>query len=279
MLTHYSGPSKDASTALFVVRTSKVLECTQCHTERQRPAPTDNYELHLSFPSVQAKHFSLKRLLKHNLSSEVILRCDDCPPEKRNDPDNLGDWRQGEAFDEQTKIVHFPELLCMTLNMYEHNSEGELERIKHSVDIPLDLDLSSRSDVKAKKGSIMYKLSAVIKHRGESPSEGHYICYSRMPKTTDWYLCNDGKYKKSDFKRATKFSSREIPYLLFFERIYDVRARGSKETYDAKEYAKPSWWEDGKASLKPPQESKRSETDAQTISSDSSDSDESDEEV
>lgn len=244
LLTYLSGPSGDASTALFLVRTSKQLECTQCHSPRNRPPATDNYELHLSFPHVSAKHFPFKELLSHNFFAEVFLRCGNCPTEMWNDPQGLGDKRQGESFNEVTKIVHFPELLCMSLNMYENDSQGRLKRIKHSVDIPLDLDLSHRSDVKAKKGAIKYRLCSVIKHQGKSPSKGHYICYSRAPKTTDWYLCDDFECIKSDFTHATKFSSKEIPYLLFFERIYEQNKGRSEVPHDSEEFEKPAWWKD-----------------------------------
>ena len=226
-----------------MVSTSKVLECAQCHSPRIRQPTADNYELQLNFPYKKAKTcFSIDKLLDHNLSAKLVLRCEDCPEANWNDPEKLGRQREGEPFTDKTRIVHFPELLCMTLTVYELDNYGGSARSKHTVKIPLDLDLSSRSDVTAKKGSIKYKLSSVIKHKGIAPTEGHYICYSRQPKTADWYLCDDSWCTKSDFKSATMFDKEEAPYLLFYERVYDEQTRRSTEPHGSKEYEKPVWW-------------------------------------
>ena len=40
-----------------------------------------------------------------------------------------------------------------------------------------------------KMGTVAYKLTAVIEHRGKSPNSGHYVAYTLSD--AQWTLCDD----------------------------------------------------------------------------------------
>lgn len=60
--------------------------------------------------------------------------------------------------------------------MRRFNGEKKL----HSpIELRETLDISEYMEEKNEKKKVVYKLKAVVEHIGDSPRQGHYICYAQ----------------------------------------------------------------------------------------------------
>ncbi|KAI1881017.1 hypothetical protein JX265_001257 [Neoarthrinium moseri] len=100
-----------------------------------------------------------------------------------------------------TKLVRLPPLLAIRFKRWDAMGNKVKRKIKFDVD-NLDLteytidtsDITDRGTVNGFSAEKVYDLYAVIAHRGDTSSQGHYVSYVKDGASRDasaWFFCND----------------------------------------------------------------------------------------
>ena len=110
-----------------------------------------------------------------------------------------------------------PKILIIVLNRRKNNIDFNEE-----FDIPEYLDFTNQNIVINTNSYMKYYLTSVIKHLGESGSNGHFIAYVRNGKSNIFNCYNDAVVSKCTINDAlrAKISKKDdekiTPYILFY---------------------------------------------------------------
>jgi ubiquitin carboxyl-terminal hydrolase 8 len=136
------------------------------------------------------------------------------------------------------KIARLPERMVFVLSRFRQH-EGKAIKVKRSVEFPFyNLNLSKHfvneqpwpddPYYNPKREHGLYNLYAVVSHRGDSLSGGHYVSYVRNYNAgwDDWLCCSDAKidpmHEMSDQEKQKQVFGRrlekETALMLFYER-------------------------------------------------------------
>lgn len=188
--------------------------------ERSRSLSSALLEMYLPESTDKAKSYTLEKLLRdwflqHN---RWPGECDRC---LARDPTYKVSIRRKEG----VLITAQPDLLCIRITRFTFDrKEGEenmtARKRLNEVKIPEELDLTDYCVPEITSGK-KYRLLAVIKHRGETTADGHYIVWTRNG--DDWFKLNDRIVQKATLAQARSHNKSVDgfhPYLLFYELIY-----------------------------------------------------------
>ncbi|XP_048823319.1 ubiquitin carboxyl-terminal hydrolase 48-like isoform X3 [Lagopus muta] len=89
----------------------------------------------------------------------------------------------------ELKLGHLP----------SHRQTGQRKKLNTYIGFPELLDM--KPFMEQKSGAYVYKLSAVLIHRGVSAYSGHYIAHVKDPQTGEWYKFNDEDTEKMEGKK------------------------------------------------------------------------------
>ena len=103
-------------------------------------------------------------------------------------------------------LQSLPRVFIVQLKRFEF-SEGVHQKINTFVDYSFDLDLSDFSEEKKE-----YSLVGVVKHKGKSLGNGHYIACCRLD-NNEWYEFNDNMVRKIDRNQVVS----DEAFVLFYE--------------------------------------------------------------
>ncbi|XP_010001840.1 PREDICTED: ubiquitin carboxyl-terminal hydrolase 17-like protein 6 [Chaetura pelagica] len=111
----------------------------------------------------------------------------------------------------KTSTIHWaPEVLTLCLKRFEDSTGVKITKVVH---YPSYLDLEPYMS-QASEEPVLYKLYAVLVHRGHTCHSGHYYCYIKA-RDSLWYKMDDSSVTHSDINTAL---SQEA-YLLFYLRL------------------------------------------------------------
>ncbi|XP_039299453.1 ubiquitin carboxyl-terminal hydrolase 48 [Nilaparvata lugens] len=206
---------------------SYVTRCSKCKTKSINPSQF--FELELSVKGKKNLDESLTEYLKEEkLDGANCYSCAVCNKKQ-----------EAERFIE---INRLPSILNLQLMRYVYDRQrGDMKKLNTAIQFPEILDM--KKYVKdANEGQSVYKLTAVLAHRGLSADSGHYIAYIQDNESGDWYIFNDelvekntdGKRlnldeddKKNDKKKGTNsrvpkgFLCSTKAYMLVYRRVSD----------------------------------------------------------
>lgn len=114
------------------------------------------------------------------------------------------------------KITRLPEVLCIHLKRFRHDSSYST-KVTTSVSFPLyDLDLSPfvSSSSAVQNELAVYDLCAFVTHHGNSAESGHYLAYCKNELDNNWYEFDDTVVTKLE---PADVLSKEA-YVLFYQR-------------------------------------------------------------
>ena len=121
---------------------------------------------------------------------------------------------------DKVQLIHSPPLLVISLNRFANALDQNVEllktiKISHEIEIPFTLDISQFANEPINP----YNLFAVVVHRGESASSGHYIAY--VKENNQWYLCNDMIIKNMSQVNVHNEINKD-GYILFYQKQTDT---------------------------------------------------------
>ncbi|EDV27481.1 uncharacterized protein TRIADDRAFT_53214 [Trichoplax adhaerens] len=112
-----------------------------------------------------------------------------------------------------SKITHLPEILCLHLKRFKHDSYST-SKINCSVNFPLTgLEMKSFLNTGHKIQSTTYDLVAIISHHGAAGG-GHYVCYALNCINHRWYEYDDINVTEV----ADEFVLSVEAYVLFYRK-------------------------------------------------------------
>ncbi|VDD92714.1 unnamed protein product [Enterobius vermicularis] len=114
------------------------------------------------------------------------------------------------------KITRLPEVLCIHLKRFRHDSTYST-KVSTTVSFPLyDLDLSPflSSSCHAKDELALYDLCAFVTHHGSSAESGHYVAYCKNELDNNWYEFDDTVVTKLE---PADVLTKEA-YVLFYQK-------------------------------------------------------------
>ena len=106
-----------------------------------------------------------------------------------------------------TSLISIPNYLCIILNINKGNS--------YKINLNESIDLKDYIDKKNEEKKLIYKLYAVIKHKGINLQSDDYIAYCRHRINNNWYLYNDSIVSKCE-KNEDYLNG--ISYILFYQK-------------------------------------------------------------
>ena len=120
----------------------------------------------------------------------------------------------------QQSIYCLPKVLIIILNRGKNNQDFNEE-----FEIPLTLDFTNQGIIFFPESKMVFYLSWVITHLGESGTDGHFIAYCRTSPDSPFYCYNDASVSPVDDKSAieTKIShiesNKKTPYILLYHEL------------------------------------------------------------
>ena len=150
-----------------------------------------NKESHLVLPLAITNIFNLNLAINKFLEEEQIT----------------------DEISKKYSILNLPESIIFGLKRFGFNEYGP-SKLTHIVEYPEILEMNTINGMKNQ-----YQLSAIVVHIGQSPSSGHYICYSRR---------FDGTWLKFDDDKVINLDGNEAilglqAYLLLYNKITSTR--------------------------------------------------------
>ncbi|KAI4144844.1 MAG: hypothetical protein LQ340_006516, partial [Diploschistes diacapsis] len=159
---------------------------------------------------------ALAQLMK--LQYVDITTCEDCKK------DGHEAQERSRSLSSALLEMYLPESTDKAKSYTLEKKEGEenmtARKRLNEVKIPEELDLTDYCVPEITSGK-KYRLLAVIKHRGETTADGHYIVWTRNG--DDWFKLNDRIVQKATLAQARSHNKSVDgfhPYLLFYELIY-----------------------------------------------------------
>ncbi|KAI9144240.1 hypothetical protein BKA69DRAFT_1122491 [Paraphysoderma sedebokerense] len=183
--SHLQGTSLQRSIReRFEGKIAYATTCSACKTESCREVSFEEIELHLK------NNVPIETLIQNYLSEEILTSanqyfCSKCS-EKRDASRRI-------------KIRKLPSVLNFQLMRFVYDIKSMAKKKVHaSVRFPDVLDMSqfvdNTADVHQTKPSdkkLVYKLTAVLVHKGQSANFGHYIAYVLDANQNQWIALND----------------------------------------------------------------------------------------
>ena len=143
---------------------------------------------------------------EEKLEGENMIYCNNCKS-----------LQNGEH---QQCIYSLPKVLIIILNRGKNNQDFNEE-----FEIPLKLDFTNQGIIFSPESKMVFYLSCVITHLGESGTDGHFIAYCRTGPNSPFYCYNDASVSPVDDKSAieTKIShiesNKKTPYILLYHEL------------------------------------------------------------
>ena len=120
----------------------------------------------------------------------------------------------------QTKFVYGPNILVMQLKRFSKKEERGITIVsKLSTRVSFQEDLSLPCKLSSVGVTANYKLKAVIEHKGETATSGHYVAYVR--EGNQWTEWNDEIGRSVTWATVVKSEA----YVLFWERTEEEGAQ------------------------------------------------------
>ena len=112
--------------------------------------------------------------------------------------------------DYTTKIYSCPNVLILVLNRGKHNI--------YKVKLNFEETIEITKYVTLKKGKVVYNLTGVITHIGQSGPFAHFLAFCKSPINDKWYEYNDSIVTdvKDVKKEIIDFGN---PYVLFYKKV------------------------------------------------------------
>jgi hypothetical protein len=129
-------------------------------------------------------------------------------------------------------FIIVPRILVIHLKRFDNTQR----KIKKFLGYGTEIDLTpfkAHATLKKNRDKYAYKLSAVLVHDGNSINSGHYYCYVRVS-NNNWYCFNDHSVVKVELEKVLK----QTPYLLFYEKIFEGKARNKSQVLSEKKSKK-----------------------------------------
>ena len=128
-------------------------------------------------------------------------------------------WGTVERATRVTKIKNSPPILIIQLSRFRNNNT----KIMKSILFPRHLVLGSAVVVGEE---VEYSLCAVVSHRGQSATSGHYVADVYNSSWSTWFRCDDStvtpraedQVLPSRGPSTTLAENSETPYILFYQR-------------------------------------------------------------
>lgn len=156
-------------------------------------------------------------------------------------PEDATDWTceycDGENKSARRGVIRdAPEILLVQVNRFKAGKRwGQHRKLRTSVKFAETLDITENyqgSLGETQDQVLRYQLFAVIYHKGQNITEGHYYTYARGP-TGEWSSINDHIVKEARFADVTNAQSRsDCIYVLAYRRQPTVTTRAMSEAAD-----------------------------------------------
>ena len=109
-----------------------------------------------------------------------------------------------------SKIYSCPNVLVLIINRGKNNMYNVKLNFEETIDITKYVSL--------KEGQVVYNLTGVITHYGESGPNAHFMAFCKSPINNNWYRYNDA------FVTDVKDVKKDIidfgnPYILFYKKV------------------------------------------------------------
>jgi len=148
------------------------------------------------------KSYSLEGLLSsfthiESLTGDNLYQCDECNAKV--------------VATKQFKISSSPNTLIVHIKRFFHKDKsGKLDNF-----VRFKRELSLENVCTSKTNPCTYFIRAIIVHRGESLSSGHYVAYARTTRSKPWVEFDDRKCTLVDWNYVKK----QHAYLLFYDQV------------------------------------------------------------
>lgn len=222
-----AGPFVDSS---FLNNFAYLIRDTRCCQSCGHLSHMDEIQYSLALRCANPGNQSLEELLKEYFADELVVRrCDEC---------------QEGQFAMKSKVLLRPpaQLVCYVATHYTDDGSKLLSRVRPQMSLDLsaigvcetpqalhfalmlknNLGLTEaipatpmRSDVRER-----YQLSAVICHKGEKNTSGHYIAVALDHSSQRWFSYNDAEVTQVD--ETELFSAEWTPVLYFYHLASEV---------------------------------------------------------
>ncbi|KAG0048766.1 hypothetical protein BGZ83_006323 [Gryganskiella cystojenkinii] len=158
--------------------------CKKCKTTSIRPCTF--YELRLNIEDNWSLKDCLNDFLKpENLVGDDKYSCDVC--------------QSLQNATRKTEMETMPEVLNMQLMRFKFDTKTWIkEKSFEKVTFPETMDMA---DLVGSDESLLYDLSAVLVHSGDTLETGHYLTYVQHPESKKWFVCNDEAVLEFDSKK------------------------------------------------------------------------------
>ena len=202
--------------------TNVCLFCKKNYSSKGKPYPICyNYQIFncLIFPLEEIRKYknenNMGNYMNMNQSNAVTL--DDCFYFNQKTDLFTGDNRNycnicRQLYDSHytSKIYSCPNVLVLILNRGKNNIYDVKLNFEEIIDIT--------KFVSVKEGKVIYKLTGVITHYGESGPNAHFLAFCRSPIDNRWYRYNDATVTEvKDVKKdIIDFGN---PYILFYKKV------------------------------------------------------------
>jgi len=194
----------------FRIDTVQEIKCGNCD---RPPSTRDNwcYQLEIPINDVKSLEDGLKNVLAvEHMTDDCKVWCDGCQSKEnatRRDklkqlPEIINLPLMRFVFDMKTlskkklkSAISFPEFLDMEAIMRDESAAASAEKSKPSLNPRKKPKVAAAEDPEASSGAPssghIYRLAAVMMHKGMSAHHGHYVVQVRDEVKGKWHLCDD----------------------------------------------------------------------------------------
>ena len=129
------------------------------------------------------------------------------------------------------EIESLPPILILHLKRFTHDQSAVDDFVKNSKQIEFELQLvidgTMLSPDCKQVNDRNYRLIAIVHHKGNQASNGHYISDIFHPVLKTWIRCDDGILMPRDEKSVTDPSAYNTAYLLFYQRSENIHTKNN----------------------------------------------------